>query len=502
LKFMGIMILSTKYEFQTRASLWSQTSQYKYLPAPKFGQTGMSRRRFDELWKYVRWSEQPSNKPDEMSSSAYHWLLIDGFVERFNLHRVENFTPSDRIAVDESISRWYGQGGFWINHGLPTYVAIDRKPEFGCEIQNSACGRSGVLLRLKIVKTVTEGEEEPEEAIGDGLNHGTKVLKFLVEPWSRSDRVVCADSYFASVNAAEELKRMGLRFIGVVKTATKNFPMTFLSGIELQQRGDFRGLFTKDADGVPTLLSFVWMDRDRRYFISSCSSLDNGTPYTRLRWRQTDQKPHAPPEKVELTIPQPKAAEVYYSTCGKIDQHNRCRQDTLCLERKLRTHRWDMRVNLSIFAMIVVDTWMVYSKCTNQTEDDGESQKDFYTLLAEELIDNTFDSPRRRTRHSEGVSDTSPVLNRSTGMARAGVGAHLTPTKRKRKTKDGQETKHKLQGRCMICSVKTSYLCSACNDDVEAPDITGRTPWVCHSETGRTCFAEHYNEHHLDENEA
>jgi hypothetical protein len=32
------------------------------------------------------------------------------------------------ICVDESMSRWSGQGGHWIKHGLPQYVAIDRKP--------------------------------------------------------------------------------------------------------------------------------------------------------------------------------------------------------------------------------------------------------------------------------------------------------------------------------------------------------------------------------------
>ena len=36
---------------------------------------------------------------------------------------------SEMISVDESISRWYGQGGGWINVGLSHYMAIGRKPE-------------------------------------------------------------------------------------------------------------------------------------------------------------------------------------------------------------------------------------------------------------------------------------------------------------------------------------------------------------------------------------
>ena len=103
------------------------------------------------------------------------------------------------------------------------YVVIDRKPENGCEIQNAACGHSGVMIQLKVVKTA---EEENASVVtdDDGNNHGTNVLKFLVEPWVRMDRCVCADSYFVSINAVTVMRTMGLHFIGVVKTATKKFP--------------------------------------------------------------------------------------------------------------------------------------------------------------------------------------------------------------------------------------------------------------------------------------
>jgi len=100
------------------------------------------------------------------------------------------------------------------------YVAIDRTPENGCEIQNAACGRSGLILRLSVM---TSAEHRLETATGDddGLLHGTTVLKKLVTPWAGTTRTVCADLYLASVTAAQQLLAMGLRFIGVVKTATR-----------------------------------------------------------------------------------------------------------------------------------------------------------------------------------------------------------------------------------------------------------------------------------------
>jgi hypothetical protein len=70
---------------------------------------------------------------------------------RFNDLWAKTFVPSDNICVDESISRWYGQGSDLINHGLPMYIAIDRNPENGCEIENVACAKSGLMLRLRLV---------------------------------------------------------------------------------------------------------------------------------------------------------------------------------------------------------------------------------------------------------------------------------------------------------------------------------------------------------------
>jgi hypothetical protein len=40
--------------------------------------------------------------------------------------------------------------------GLPHYVAIDRKPEKGCEVQNAALGRSGIMLNIRLVTTAED----------------------------------------------------------------------------------------------------------------------------------------------------------------------------------------------------------------------------------------------------------------------------------------------------------------------------------------------------------
>jgi hypothetical protein len=94
------------------------------------------------------------------------------------------------------------------------------------------------------------------------------------------------------------------------------------------------------------------------------------------------------PERVTLKIPQPEADKIYYGACGMIDWRNCCRQDDLQLERKLGTQDWSRWVNTAPFGMCVVDSSYAYSQCSNTKE----KQKDFYSFVAKELIDNRYDS--------------------------------------------------------------------------------------------------------------
>ena len=66
--------------------------------------------------------------------------------------------------------------------------------------------------------------------------------------WANTDRIVCADSYFASLPAAEELWNCGLRFIGVIKTSTRKLSMAYLYNIEFHNWGDMSGLLTRPVE--------------------------------------------------------------------------------------------------------------------------------------------------------------------------------------------------------------------------------------------------------------
>ena len=160
LKWLGILLLITRFEFGDRRDLWSTRPSSKYVPAANLGEkTGMSRDRFETLLRLMVWSVQPPVRPEGMSHEAYRWLLVEDFVANFNEHRKQYFSPSWHLCADESISRWYGLGGHWINMELPMYVAMDRKPEDGMEIQDCCCAKSDIMYQLKLIKTAAANAE-------------------------------------------------------------------------------------------------------------------------------------------------------------------------------------------------------------------------------------------------------------------------------------------------------------------------------------------------------
>eukprot|EP00961_Rhodomonas_salina_P270950 3661199-Rhodomonas_salina.1 len=60
----------------------------------------------------------------------------------------------------------------------------------------------------------------------------------MVEEYKGKGRVLLGDSAFSSTCTAAELAKVGVYYIGPVKTATKNFPKARLQSVPMSKRGD------------------------------------------------------------------------------------------------------------------------------------------------------------------------------------------------------------------------------------------------------------------------
>jgi hypothetical protein len=105
--------------------------------------------------------------------------------------------------------------------------------------------------------------------------------------------------------------------------------------------------------------------------------------------------------------------------------------------------------------MIIVDAWLVHSGgCGARAT---MEQRSFYEKLVNQLIDNQYDYVSMRDPCTSLV-DAKQIL-------RSGRDVHLTPTKKRRKTKDGVTLIFAEQGRCTVCkSKKSTYICSSFAD--------------------------------------
>ena len=72
-----------------------------------------------------------------MNMKEWEYQLVNNHIENFNMRRLERFSPSYRLCVNEIFQRWYGLGGDWINLGLPHYVHMDLKQDSGFKIQDN-----------------------------------------------------------------------------------------------------------------------------------------------------------------------------------------------------------------------------------------------------------------------------------------------------------------------------------------------------------------------------
>ena len=90
----------------------------------------------------------------------------------------------------------------------------------------------------------------------------------LLKPWSNKRQIVCADSYFVSVPAVGKLEKIGLHFVGVVKTATKKYPMNRLNRNYLPERGDYKKLVSINKDDASVRdAAIMWLDKNCRFLL-------------------------------------------------------------------------------------------------------------------------------------------------------------------------------------------------------------------------------------------
>ena len=126
--------------------------------------------------------------------------------------------------------------------------------------------------------------------------------------------------------------------------------------------------------------------------------------------------------------------------------------------------------------MIIADGWPLNTGSREPLQ--TMLQKEFYEQLALELVDNNYNAVGLHTRSS--VDEGAAVLTPTSGLR-----PHATPTKKRKKTRNGTQTSVRAQKDCVVCGKRKTRVCSQCHEE------STEEVFICDASKGRICFTSH-----------
>jgi hypothetical protein len=219
--------------------------------------------------------------------------------------------------------------------GLPHVSKVIRKPKgVGLELKNALCCESGVMLCYEMLEG--KAAMATKRFCGPSINATTATTLRLVEPWMGKGRLIVGDSWFASVQTALALRARGCFFTGMVKTAHREFPLSFIQKLAFgpqAKRGDSITLTATKAGYK--LIAHCWNEpgkegKPKKALISTCGVTTAVEADKRTRWILNPATAEMDPKILE--VPKTDLLRRYFEGAKGIDVFNHCRQGGLRLE--------------------------------------------------------------------------------------------------------------------------------------------------------------------------
>ena len=381
--------------------------------------------------------------------------------------------------MDESMSKWRGQK---LSHhhagGHPHVTCIPRKPEpLGTELRALADAATHAIIQIEI----QEGKAAMRMKEHSNLGGGCGSIMRMVWPWRGSGRIVVGDSAFASVTTAFWLYwTCGIYFIGLVKTATKYFPVAYLKRADLYPSiGDSTtivarlNLFSLNSSQRVPVFGFGWRSKHLKTFVSTCGT-SSVEPEGHWRWRR--QIEGVQTKRVPSSLSAPHAVKLYYACASAVDTNNLYRQFLLNLEDSWGTHCWWHRLFATIWGMILINAFLAFTFFEPARAGSSYTLSDFLLKLLNQQWSrgNVSQNPSNLQQSTHPTSTEIPVLL-PTDMR------HSPGSKVRRKT-----------FRCHVCSVRYAvFYCSLCLET-----LCGSSKRSTENSRQSVCFFSHIGQAH------
>ncbi len=125
-------------------------------------------------------------------------------------------------------------------------------------------------------------------------------------------------------------EKLGLHFVGVIKTAHKGFPLEMCRwALVNEDRGEYVVFKQVDLENV---WAIGWSDIHFKTFICTQGVFSHGEAAEKKRQR-------ADGRNYKIEVDRPRVIEDYQKNMGYVDRHNRFRQNILGLAKLWRTKK-------------------------------------------------------------------------------------------------------------------------------------------------------------------
>jgi len=305
---------------------------------------------------------------------------------------------------------WLGLDGEYAAEGLPHVTKIQRKPRgVGTECKSLCDSMTNIMLRLDLMEGKTRQAEKP---FGPG---GTGQVLRLTQPYFGTRRVVIGDSAFASVKTATECLDNGLHFMGIVKTAHKQYPQQYLKGKaenygrdKEHERGGWLVLESKHtvAGAEKPVYAHAWYDRKSKLIVSTCGTTTPGTMSIRPRHTKYLHEGVWTTRRFEKRVPRTMMIQMMFEAFSQVDIHDHYRQGSLHLEISWITRKWHHRLFATVLGICVVDAFFAFRY---EHPDNSINFTEFWGKLTLSLINNHYLGARVNTRNNGIDSDDEEV---------------------------------------------------------------------------------------------
>jgi hypothetical protein len=306
------------------------------------------------------------------------------------------------------MSAWEGAELAHNLFGMPHVTKIARKPKgVGTEFKCAADCESGIMLFLEI----QEGKSRmPLKEFANQFPFHCAVTLRCVKAWFGSLRKIIADSAFASYLTAQELLKRGLYFQGIVKTATRLFPMQhFKNWVATNPpRGSHEVcVATVEAQGgAKPIMAVAWKDKQVKFLIATAGTTLPGTPVQKQRSKVVADETTGElrTQKFTKSVQCPVVVNQLFDGFNTIDVHDHYRQGSLALEMHNKTHKWWHRNFTSLLGVIVTDAFFMYRldylRAHHGSSHGMDSFFDWVGKLAHQLIFDFDQQPNLRSSPS------------------------------------------------------------------------------------------------------